>query len=1041
MAHLFQRKGSVNQPAQPAATLRVQQSIQGKPRPIGYGRNRIAGNLLWYGDFVAVQQSQGGGGGKGTGGGASGKGAQGSGTFSYYVSFILGLCEGPVTLLASLWNNKAKGTYNISGVAPTQPWGQGGTGLGISLFSGTYAQTAWGHVASLHPTEALNYRGDAYVASTMMLGNNPELPNLTFEMIFGINSAYPGTYDANPKTILADVLSSVYYGVGFPSARLDANTSWSNYCIAADLVMSPVLVDQRPLSDTLADWAVATNSEFVWSAGTLKVVPYGDQSITANGATYTAPSSPLYALTDADFLSGQDDGSPVIVNRNRIEDADNSIPVEYLDQTADYNPAIAEQQNDAAIQVYGLKRRAVLQLHGFTRAAPAQTCASLLLGRQQILNEYEFTVQGNFVLLEPMDIISIYDAGIGAIAQFVRIKEITENDDYSLTIVAEEYLNGTGNAPVYGIQPNSGFVPDYNVAPGAMNAPLIFEPTDQLAGGLEIWMALSANPTSSPNWGGAEIWVSTDGTNFALVGEVKGSARVGVSSASLATVTAFTNPPTIDTTNTLSIDFTSSGGQITSGTQDDALKFSSLLYVGGEYVGYRDVAVTGTYLFNASYLTRGGYGTTPATHASAVPVCRIDQSVFRYPFTQDRVGQTLYFKFLSFNKYGGALQALSDVGAVAYVVQGTALTSPLPDVQNFVSSFVGNITYFDWDNISDFRTPILYEIRKGVSWGGGQVVGQYAHPHVPAIGDATYWIKAFCQPTAGLYVYSANATQLGVNGSVIPLNLLAQFDETTPVLWPGTESGSAFNDGTFIRTVGGGDVLVIADIFALSDVFSLSLNITTGYYTIPDSHIINMGRLAPCLVQVIWSANGASAFGAGSDFFAPVDFFNQSDIFSSAANQLIQVYPEIAISTDGVTFGAFQKYAAGVYNIWKIKTRWKLQSLDSNTIAFLTAAKVIVYAPTRTDNLLVNTIIGAAGIALTFKPDGAASPSPFNGGPNGGAFPAVQCTIINQQSGDTPIITDVNGGTNPPTLSGCYLLLKNGGANVSRTVTLQAVGY
>ena len=49
--------------------------------------------------------------------------------------------------------------------------------------------------------------------------------------------------------------------------------------------------------------AKATNSAFVWSSGTLTLVPYGDTDITANGYTYTAPSSPLYDLTDDDFLS------------------------------------------------------------------------------------------------------------------------------------------------------------------------------------------------------------------------------------------------------------------------------------------------------------------------------------------------------------------------------------------------------------------------------------------------------------------------------------------------------------------------------------------------------------------------------------------------------------------------------------------------------------------------------------------------------------------------------------------------------------------
>src|SRR5206468_12713803 len=132
----------------------------------------------------------------------------------------------------------------------------------------------------------------------------------------------------------------------------------------------------------------------------------------------------------------------------------------------------------------------------------------------------------------------------------------------------------------------------------------------------------------------------------------------------------------------------------------------------------------------------------------------VDQGIFSVPYTQDKIGSSLYLKFPSFNKYGANKQGLQDVGAYTYVIAGTALTSPLPDVQNFVSSFVGNITYLDWDVVDDFRAPIAYEIRKGSNWDTGQFVGTFAHPHVPAIGDANYFIKAVVTPIAGLTVYS-----------------------------------------------------------------------------------------------------------------------------------------------------------------------------------------------------------------------------------------------------------------------------------------------
>ena len=70
MGGLFGGKtAKVNKP-QPESTLRIQTSIQGRPRAIGWGLARLSGNMIWYGDFQAVEQQQhSSGGGKGGGGG------------------------------------------------------------------------------------------------------------------------------------------------------------------------------------------------------------------------------------------------------------------------------------------------------------------------------------------------------------------------------------------------------------------------------------------------------------------------------------------------------------------------------------------------------------------------------------------------------------------------------------------------------------------------------------------------------------------------------------------------------------------------------------------------------------------------------------------------------------------------------------------------------------------------------------------------------------------------------------------------------------
>lgn len=761
-----------NPPPSPLSSVRVQSSVQGKPRGIGYGATRISANLIWYGNFASAPvysaSASGGGGGKGsmfgTGGSASAPQLTITG-YTYSAAILLALGEGPVaTPILACWNSKSL-------VDPEF--------LGLGLFVGSYAQTAWSYITTTNPTQALAYRGTAYMGSNMPLGTSTELPNVSVEILFAINSAYSGTLDADPKDIVYDFLTNAYYGIGFPASRIATNTAYSQYCIASELVMSPYVNDQRPGSDYLKQWCEATNSEFVWSSGALSIVPYGDQDITAHGQTYTAPVSPQYDLTDSDFIVTSD---PVVVKceRRRVEDACNAIKIEYLGTTDIYtafNPAIVEVKDDAAIQVYGLKARSVAEHHEFTQLAAAQLSASLLLGREQIRNTYQFTVSAKYILLDPMDLITITDAGLGLSRQFVRIKEITENDDYSLTMLCEEYLSGTGNAPVHGDEANAGVSQNYNEDPGNVDTPFVFEPTDSLSGGgVQVWGAVTGLDLTV--WGGCEVWWSLDGATYALVpGTVFGPSRMGTLATAIGAVTASASGVTIDTGNTMEVDLSISQGTLSSGTADDLNQFTTLVYVDSEFMAYENSTPVSTYVFDLNPLARGGYGSTIAAHSIGARFVRVDNGVFRAGLTADKIGQTLYFKFLSFNRYGGGKQALADVGAYSYVVVGPGVTSPLPDVDSFTSVYSSNVTQLSWNEILDARSPILYEIRKGTDWDTGVILGRYAHPPVPTVGDGIYHIKALYVTADGVEIYSLDAVDLSITGSVLPLNTKAQYDE------------------------------------------------------------------------------------------------------------------------------------------------------------------------------------------------------------------------------------------------------------------------
>ena len=688
--------GGKSKTTQPAAVsgLQLQSSTQGLPVQVAFGATLVAPNLVWYGDFVATQQqsSAGAGGKGGGGGGGGGKGGGSSGSYVYQTAVAMGLCEGPIQGVGAVYANKQVTDLGA---------------LGLSLFTGSYSQAPWGYLTTNHPGQALNYHGLAYAAAAAyQLGDSPQLPNHTVEVFGLLHATAPNGADADPSQVIARLLTDPNFGCGFPAARLGSLAAYQGYALATGLWVSPAYNTQAAASSLLTDLATATNAEYVWSQGLLTLVPYGDRAVNNNGYSYTPPSAPVYDLTDDDFLPntyGPAQGSdPVQVTRKRPADAINSVKVECLDRGNQYNSALVEAKDEALIFTYGLRAAPTKQLHLFCDVGAATTSAHLQLGRQAVRNQYSFALDQRYIDLDPMDLVTLTDAYLGLSKQWVRVLEITEQDDGALVFVAEESLAGTGSPPLAAFQENSGYTTDYNTPPGNANPPAIFEPPVQISqtGGLEADIACSGGA----NWGGCDVWISADGNTYKLAGQVKGPARQGVLAAPLA---AGTDP---DTANTLAVDLSRSGGQLLSGTQADADGFHTLCYVDGEYISYETATLTGANKYSLSYLRRGGFGSTITPHAAGAPVVRLDGGVFAYAYDKGKIGQTVYVKLASFNVFGGGLQGLAAVPAYTHVLTGP----PLPQaVANFQVTQNGNSVVFSWTDLVTDAALKGYDIGYG----------------------------------------------------------------------------------------------------------------------------------------------------------------------------------------------------------------------------------------------------------------------------------------------------------------------------------------
>ncbi len=698
MAAIFGSSKTPQAQQQPAVSgLQIQTSAYGKVIPIVYGTTKIAPNLIWYGDFQAIphQSSPSGGGGKGgVGGGGGGKGGGGGNvTYTYQASVALGLCEGPIAGIGAAWASKTETSLPA---------------LGLGLFVGSYAQAPWSYLSSLHPGEALGYSGTAYVAgAAYQLDSNGQLPNHNFEVEGFLAGTAPGMPDADPSQVVADLLTNPYYGAGFPSARLGDLSVFQAYALAAGLWISPAYSEQAQASQMLDDIASYTNSAFVWSSGKLALVPYGDAPLSANGYSYTPPAAPIYDLSDDDFLANAASGSasssndPVLVTRKRPADALNDLKIEFLDRSNQYNTGIVEACDQAMIDLYGLRSDQGRQAHLFADVNAARQSAQLLLQRQAIRNVYQFTLDQRYILLDPMDIVTVSDARLGLNRQWVRITEITENDDGTLSVAAEEYLAGTGSAATYSFATGAGYSADYNSDPGNANAPVVLEPPPQITDtGLEVWLAISGGA----NWGGCNVYVSSDGNTYRLIGQKQGPSRQGVLTAALP---GSADPDTVDS---CSVDLGESFGQLLSGTQADADAAHTLCFVaydggsGGELIAYAQATLTAPYRYDLGahggapgYLRRGVYSTAIASHASGASFARLDDSIFTIPYSKDQIGKALYIKLASFNLWGGGLQSLAELSPVAYTIQGPPAP---PNVTGFTAQQNGNVVVFGWTAIT-----------------------------------------------------------------------------------------------------------------------------------------------------------------------------------------------------------------------------------------------------------------------------------------------------------------------------------------------------
>jgi Putative phage tail protein len=793
-----------------AAGLRVQTSAYGMTLPVVYGRNRIAGNLIWYGDFRSIAHtSTQSAGGKGGGGGMT------TTSWTYRTSFALGLCEGPIHALHRAWRDKeilpsafvgqpepysaqAIESHFVSAFATSFTLQRAGqfekvvsisvpkTGgwmaeriylragthftasngvvyllsaghdyrslswkvtyqytaekIGSALFTaflGTYSQTPWSYLDGKHPDEALSYPGIAYVvAADYDLGGQAALQNHNFDLTGRLPFNPAGEiFDANPKDIASDVLLNTDYAIGFQPERIGSLTKYSDYCLAAGLLLSPVYAEQRPAAEVIAELMRLTNSGVYFSEGLLKFVPFGDSALTGNGATYTPPAQAIYDLGPDDFLV-EGDEDPIRAPRGNLADAFNQVQIEFCNRANDYNQEIVDPKDQAAIEAHGLRPAPVLRAHHITTPEVAGQVAQTLLQRSlHIRSTYEFVLGWRYCLLEPTDLLTLTEPELGFDKLPVRILSIEEDEDGRLQVVAEDYPAGVSSAAVYPQQIAAGYLMNFNQEPGPIVPPAFFEsPALLTETGLRVGVAINGQ---NPGWGGCDVWVSYDGASYKRLTRIDGGARYGELVTSITSAAG----------QVADVLLAGDPGQILSSSSAEAAELATLCLIGDEYVAHTTATLVEEGCYSLTLTQRGAYSTEPVDHvAGAETFIRVDQAIaYSDSLELDRIGTTIHFKFCSFNAFGGGQQQLGDVEAYPYIITGVMAKLPPANVTGFAALASASGVSLTWDDVPD-PDRLDFEVRLGASWDDGTRIAREATLGLrlpPLVAGAyTYWIKA-----------------------------------------------------------------------------------------------------------------------------------------------------------------------------------------------------------------------------------------------------------------------------------------------------------
>lgn len=376
-------------------------AAEGSVIPWVFGRVKITGNIVWYGDLVVEKQTQ-----KVKSGKSSKKVTVG---YHYYLSAWQTICMGPARVLKVYRDNK----IFINSEINTTWTGAMSTDSESAKKDSTFILNKGDGNSNFSMN--LEYFSPIPHVCSMMLrkvfcGSGTQFPNLEFV----VQSTFQAIW-ADPSNGMnpANVIYYMLTDAGVNGADIDntsfnaAATYWRNKSYGVNLVVG----QQGKLLDKIEQI----------------LVPLGGFYYETAGKHYILPNNPA----DASYGHIQNDFIKFVISRRSWEDTVNDIKATYIEEDKDFSERTAVTHNMASINMLQKKFTQSYDLTLFRQLAPTQRrLAELIKTESYPYAEVEFVTGMKYLNLSEGQIVQVSNEELGISNLSLRIvKKSLENID------------------------------------------------------------------------------------------------------------------------------------------------------------------------------------------------------------------------------------------------------------------------------------------------------------------------------------------------------------------------------------------------------------------------------------------------------------------------------------------------------------------------------------------------------------------------------------------------------------------------------------